>query len=385
MNRRVGLTQRNRSAVSFSNSERRDLAMKIGIIGAGAIGQKHAEAAVQAGASVSWVADTNLRRAGELAEQCAAAPCESWEVVFSDPATDAVIIAVPNRLHKSMAIAAMEAGKDVLLEKPMGLSAAQCSEINSVSMRTGRILQIGFVHRYTAVGRLAKRIADENRLGNIYHSKAQLNLRRGVPGLGRWFTTKSSSGGGALIDVGVHLVDLSLHILGYPTVVDVCGQVYSNFGRRMKNYVFESMWAGPPDWEGVCDVEDSAHAFVRFENGATLELNVAWAGNFPQSSMPQSLMGFFGDAGGMTFELFGDHAQFTSEKEGEVFDERLEAPETSPFRDQLADFMLSIETRETLGPTGREGEVVQAIVDGIYRSSLPAVDCRNLAGQGAVG
>lgn len=359
--------------------------MKIGIIGAGAVGQKHAEAVVQAGATVKWVADANLRRAEAIAEQCGAAACESAESILSDPETDAVIIAVPNRLHQSMAVAAMEAGKDVLLEKPMGLSATQCAEINGVSQRTGRMLQIGFVHRYTAVGRLAKQVVDDHRLGQVYHVKAQLHLRRGVPGLGRWFTTKSTSGGGALIDVGVHLVDLSLHLLGFPPVADVVGQVYSTFGRRMRNYVYENMWAGPPDWEGVCDVEDSAHAFVRFENGVTLALDVAWAGNFPQASMPTSLMGLFGDAGGMTFELFGDHVDFTSERNGEVVDQRLEAAETSPFRDQFVDFMKSVETRQLLGPSGYEGQLVQSLVDSVYGSSLPLVDSRGLTPEAAVG
>jgi predicted dehydrogenase len=358
--------------------------MRIGIIGAGAVGKKHAEAALEIGAPVAWVADPNLQRAEELAQQCGAVPYESATTAIDRRSADSIIIAAPNGCHMAMAIAAMEAGKDVLLEKPMGLSESQCAAINDVASRTKRILQIGFVHRYTAVGRLAKQLVDEDRLGRIYHAKAQLNLRRGVPGLGRWFTTKAASGGGALIDVGVHLIDLSLHLLGFPAVDNVCGQVYANFGPRMKGYNFENMWGGPPDWEGVCDVEDSAHAFIRFENGVTLELDVSWAGNFPQASVPVSLMAFFGDAGGMGFELFGDHVQFTSEQNGELIDQRLEAAETSPFRDQLALFMQSVETREPLGPSGAEGQIVQSIVDSVYRSSMPMAPCRSFSNEGAL-
>lgn len=354
--------------------------MKIGIIGAGAVGQKHVEAAVETKTVVKWVADTNVARAEQLAAQCGAISCVSANTILSDHEVDAVVIAVPNRFHQTLAVAALEAGKDVLLEKPMALSAHQCAVINDVAQRHGRMLQIGFVHRYTAVGRFAKQLAVEGRLGRIYHAKAQLHLRRGVPGLGRWFTTKASSGGGSLIDLGVHLVDLSLHILGYPAVSDVSGQVYSNFGRRMKGYVFESMWAGPPDLEGVCDVEDSAHALVRFKNGVTLELDVAWAGNFPQASMPPSFMGFFGDDGGMTFELFGDHVQLSQEQDGELIDQRLAAPETYMFRDQLSDFVRSVETREPLGASGAEGQAVQSIIDDVYRSSMPLDSC---AGQNA--
>jgi predicted dehydrogenase len=344
---------------------------QIGIIGAGAIGQKHAEAARDAGAAIRWIADSNLARAAELAEKFGGTPCDSATTVFADDAVDAVVIGVPNRLHHPLAIEALEAGKDLLLEKPMALSSSQCAEINDVATRTGRIVQIGFVHRYTAVGQLARQVVDEGRLGNIYHAKAHLHIRRGVPGLGKWFTTKAVAGGGALIDVGVHLIDLAMYTLGYPEVADVSGQVYSTFGRRMRGYVYENMWAGPPDWEGVCDVEDAAHAFVRFRNGATLELDVAWAGNFPEPSIPTSLMGFFGDAGGMTFELFGDHAQLTTERDGALTDERLEAPTAAPFRDQFAAFLQCLETREVTGANGCEGEVVQRIVDEIYGNSLP--------------
>jgi predicted dehydrogenase len=344
---------------------------QLGIIGAGAIGLKHAEAAREAGAAVRWVVDVNLEKARALAEKFGGEPCESIAPAINDPATDAIIVGVPNHLHREFAVASLDAGKDVLLEKPMALNAAECAQINAAAVRNDRVLQLGFAHRYTAVGRLARQIVDEGRLGEIYHAQAHLHLRRGVPGLGKWFTTKSISGGGALIDVGVHLIDLSLWILGHPEVVDVNGQVYSTFGRRMRDYVYKDMWAGPPDWDGVCDVEDAAHALVRFRNGSTLDLNVAWAGNFPEQAMPVSMMGFFGDRGGMTFELFGDHANVTSERDGALIDERFEAPAAELYRDQLAAFLQSMETRQVTGATGSDGEVVQRIVDDIYRSSLP--------------
>lgn len=189
--------------------------------------------------------------------------------------------------------------------------------------------------------------------------------------MGKWFTTKELSGGGALIDIGVHLIDLSLHVLDFPEIADVSGQVHSIFGRRMRDYVFQHMWAGPPNCDGICDVEDSAHAFVRFRNGATLDLHVAWAGNFPEVSVPPTMMGFYGDQGGMGFQLFGDHVNYTRERAGQIVDERIDAPETVPFRDQLCDFATSIKTRQVHGATGRQGQVIQSIVDRIYDSSRP--------------
>jgi predicted dehydrogenase len=263
----------------------------------------------------------------------------------------------------------MQAGKDVLLEKPMGLSRAECAVINRVAERTGRILQIGMANRFSAVAQAARPIVSTGELGHIYHAKALLYRRRGVPGLGGWFTTKEISGGGALIDNGVHIIDLALWLMGFPPVTRVSGKVYSFFGKRMKDYVYETMWAGPPNLEGVCDVEDSAHALVHFVGGATLDLHVAWAINVP-IKLESSLMGFFGDRGGLTFELFGDHLDLATEQNGRNVDRRIDVSKVDQFTHQMRAFAQSIQTREAPVATGQQGEFVQSILDAIYESSL---------------
>ncbi|MCA9234425.1 MAG: Gfo/Idh/MocA family oxidoreductase [Planctomycetales bacterium] len=344
--------------------------MNIGIIGAGAIGRKHAAAAGQSGANVRWVVDVDLAQAQELAKEHGAEAADSADALWADRATSAVIVAVPNKWHADVAIAALDAGKDVLLEKPMACTVAECQAINQAALANGRVLQVGFVHRFTAVGRLAKSLADEGRCGRIYHARAQLSLRRGVPGLGKWFTTKEISGGGALIDVGVHLIDLALHVMDYPQLSDVCGQTYATFGCRMKEYDYDSMWSGPPDYEGVFNVEDAAHALVRFRNGSTLQLDVAWAGNFPQPSTPVSSMVFLGDRGGMSFELFGDHVNLAAEQEGKIVDQRIDAAEPDFYQDQLRVFLDGVTTRSNSGATGVQGEIVQSIVEQIYQGAM---------------
>src|SRR5690606_24292135 len=115
------------------------------------------------------------------------------------------------------------------------------------------------------------------------------------------------------------VIDLVMHLMHFPRVTRVSGKVYANFGRRMKGYLYEEMWAGPPRYEGVCDVEDAAHGFIRFENGATLELNTTWAGNFPDGSV-RNLIGLFGDKGGMTFELNGRELRIATEDNGHNVD-----------------------------------------------------------------
>lgn len=347
------------------------MSLKLAIIGAGSIGAKHAEAAQAANFDLVGIVDKDETRAAELAKTYGAPHGTDASAVINKPDVDAIVISVPNRYHRDLAIAALKAGKDILLEKPMALNERECLEIADVARSTGRLVQMGFVHRYTAVGRVAREVVNQKRLGNIYHATAQVNLRRSVPGLGKWFTTKELSGGGALIDIGVHLIDLGLYLLDYPKVADVVGQVHSVFGRRMRNYVFDNMWAGPPNHDGICDVEDSAHAFIRFQNGATFDLHVAWAGNFPEPSMPATLMGFLGERGGMAFQLFGDHVNLTYENTNKVVDERLDAPDTMMFRDQLLDFEKGIQLRQLQGPGVREGTIVQSIVDRIYSSSIP--------------
>ncbi|TWT41406.1 Gfo/Idh/MocA family protein [Botrimarina hoheduenensis] len=344
--------------------------MRLGILGAGAIGEKHANAATSVGVEVTRIVDRDGDRALALASNYDAASSNDPKSLWDDANVDAVVIGVPNCFHKPLAIDAMRAGKDVLLEKPMALTAVECDELMSVAEDTGRLLQVGYVHRFTAVGSGAKRVVDAGELGNVYHAKAHLFIRRGIPGLGGWFTTKAMSGGGCLIDLGVHLLDLSLFLLGQPTAVAVSGKTYSKFGVKMRDYVYESMWAGPPNYDGVFDVDDSAHAMITFDTGATLDLQVTWAGNLPSGALPDSLMGLFGDRGGLTFELFGDHLRLAHEIGGRNADSKLALPEADQMALQMVDFSNAVAARQHgVGATPAEGRKVQALVDAIYASS----------------
>lgn len=345
------------------------MTLQLGIIGAGAIGAKHAEAAQASGVEIVHVADRDQSRAEQLAKPYTAKASSDEAALIADDAVQAVVIGVPNCFHKPLALAAMQAGKDVLLEKPMALSADECDELNACAAKTGRILQVGYVHRYSAYGAGAKRVIDTGDLGDIYHAKAHLYCKRSIPGLGRWFTTKSIAGGGALIDIGVHLIDLAMHLLNFPEVASVTGSTYNKFGSKMRDYVYESMWAGPPDYEGTFDVEDSAHAMIQFKNGSSLDLQVAWAGNFPAKTLPDSQMAFFGDQAGLSFELFGSHLSLAHEMAGSNVDTTIPLPAFDAMAAQMADFARAVEDRHVGGATGQQGRTVQGIIDAIYQSS----------------
>ena len=122
--------------------------MNIGIIGAGTIGKKHAEAAQRAGADIGWVIDIDQQLGSELAEECGARCSASPNPLWEDDSVAAVVIGVPNWLHMPLAVAALSAGKDVLLEKPMALNVEECQTIARVADDHGRVLQIGYAHRY---------------------------------------------------------------------------------------------------------------------------------------------------------------------------------------------------------------------------------------------
>jgi len=345
------------------------MSIRLGIIGAGTIGGTHAAAAKATGLDVACVADIDAKAARSFARTHGIREAFSDpKKVFASDGVDAVVIGVPNKFHKPLAVAAMKAGKDVLLEKPMALNRAECRQINAVAAQTKRVLQMGFMQRYTPVAVTARSFIDAGRLGKVYHIKANYYRRRGVPGLGGWFTTKALSGGGPLIDLGVHIIDLAMYLAGYPTPLRVSGKVYANFGKKMKKYLYESMWAGPPRFGGKCDVEDSAHALIRLDGGVSFEMNTTWAGNFPDDSV-NDLIGLFGDKGGVTFQLGGDTVKLATEEQGHNVDVVPKLRHAQPFEEQIKLFAHNVKTRTAPEASGRCGQIVQAILDAIYRSS----------------
>ena len=348
------------------------MTIKLGIVGGGAIGSVHATAAKAVGSDIvdlRCIADVDEKAAKKLAAQHGNAHTTADpQQLFDDKDIDAVVIGVPNRFHAPLAVAALKAGKDVLLEKPMALSVAECQQINDAAASTGQILQMGFVQRYSSVAVTGRRLVDAGRLGKLYHIKTSTYRRRGIPGLGGWFTTKAMSGGGPLIDIGVHAIDLAMYLADAPRPVRVSGKVYANFGPRMKDYIYEGMWAGPPKLDGTFDVEDAAHAFVRFDNGLTMEVNATWAMNLPDNALP-SVMGFFGDKGGMTFNLGGSELRLATEQDGHNVDLVPKLRATQGFEDQLRYFAQNIKKRTQPHADGKAGQLVQTIIEGIYESS----------------
>ncbi len=347
--------------------------LALGFVGAGAIAGVHAEAARRLGMRVAGVWDTNPAKGPAFAEKHpGVAVHASLDALLADRGIPAVVVAVPNAAHADVACRALAAGKHVLLEKPMATSTAECDRIIQAMERAGKGLQMGFVYRQAPLPRLVASLIAAGRLGRIYHAKASMYRRRGVPGLGGWFTTRRESGGGPLIDLGVHVLDMVLHLCGQPAPLRASGACYSTFGRRMKDYVFVDMWAGPPRLEGVCDVEDHATALVRFAGGLTVEINVTWAMNIPDGALPDGVA-LFGERGGCHFPLLGERLVLATEEDGRIADvapvvDARRALERA-FESQLQGFAAMVETNAPPLATAAEGRRVQSILDAIAESS----------------
>jgi predicted dehydrogenase len=350
-------------------------AIGLGVIGAGAIGTVHAESALRNGVRLVAVWDVQGARADVLASNRGGASARTLDDLLAMPEVDAVAVAVPNASHAECAIRALEAGKHVLLEKPMAMSVAECDRILAAAERSGTTLQLGFVCRGTPASQAAKRFVDAGRLGRIYHAKCSIYRRRGIPGLGGWFTNRAQSGGGPLIDLGVHVIDLVRYLTGKPQATRVSGACYANFGHPISAYRYVEMWAGPPRADGLFDVEDHATALIRCEGGLTIEVNVTWAMNQPDGALKDGIF-LFGDRGGLAFQVFGSDVTLATEEEGRIVDVKpiLEPGDAlaRAWDAQYQQFIMAIRRGVRPHATGADGRAIQAIVEAIERSSAEA-------------
>ena len=196
------------------------------------------------------------------------------EELIGDGNLNAVSIAVPNVFHAEMAFAALRAGKHVLLEKPMATSYGEAAAIAEAARNSGKVFTVGMNQRFTEESQIIKALAERGDLGEIYHAKAYWFRRSGIPVLGTWFNRKEMAGGGGLYDIGVHLLDLCLHLMDNFEVQSVSGATYSKFGPRGLG---GGTWGMSEPDSDVFDVDDFATAFIKMKNGATVSLDVSWA------------------------------------------------------------------------------------------------------------
>ena len=251
-------------------------AIGIGIIGAGAISASACKAlANHPEAKVVAAHDLNEQRLSELcAEHKIPTAHATAEALLADRAVHGVYIAVPNKFHAPLAIQALRAGKHVILDKPFALSLAEAQEVASAAATAGKVFMLGMNQRYRPESQAIRSLAASGYFGEMYHAKAFWIRREGIPRLGTWFGSKALAGGGCLLDIGVHLLDLCLHVTGKWDPVSVYGATYTRFGNRGLG---EGGWGKSEKQAIPFDVDDFATALIRFRDGSTVSLDVTWA------------------------------------------------------------------------------------------------------------
>jgi predicted dehydrogenase len=267
--------------------------LKVGIIGTGGIAMgAHIPAYVKCSDRVEIVAvaDVNLAQAQKCADKFSIPYAfDSYVTMFDEVELDAVSICTPNKFHCDATLKALEAGCHVLCEKPPAMSYEEAVRMATAAKRAGKILTYGFHYRYTREVEALKRFVDANELGDIYSVKVTAMRRRGIPGWGV-FTNKELQGGGPLIDIGVHMLDAALYLMGYPEGETVLASTYQKLGNKPGVGL-----NGPWDWDNF-SIEDLAVGMIKFKNGASLLLETAFAANIEEDDVMQ--VELLGDKGG---------------------------------------------------------------------------------------
>lgn len=287
-----------------------------------------------------------------------------YKVILESEEIDAVSICTPNNVHAQIAVDFLRAGKDVLCEKPAARTYSEALEMYKAQRETGRILNIGVCNRYnTSVNRI-KNLIDSGKLGEVYHVYISFRSHRSIPGLGGAFTTKAISGGGALIDWGVHFLDLVMYCCGDPRPLTVTGETFCKLGKEISEYVFTSMWAGPPIPDGIYDVEDSVTALIRTE-GPVITLNGAWAQNIGEDEM---FIDFIGDKAGIRLQYGAGFKMYTSE-DGALLEMVPSFVMENQYENEINDFIRCINTREESPSSIEKAMITSQIMQAIYDSS----------------
>ena len=296
----------------------------------------------------------------------------SWEELVARDDLDVVSVGAPNHLHAPIAISALEGGKHVLCEKPLARTGAEAEQIVEAARKANRVVHIAFTQRERGDVQVLKRNILEGNLGRVYHVKATWMRRNGIPGMGSWFTDKEMAGGGPLIDLGVHMIDMALYLMDEPEVESVSCATYAELGPRGRG----SRGADDDENKTVVgdayEVEDLATAFIRLSGGATLNLEAGWAA-YRESSDDFGVT-LYGTDGGAEMRVRNYGTQDTVRIYTDVAGvPAVVAPEITPREGHLSvarRFVETIRKGEYQGHDGEDGLRRARVIDACYTSAL---------------
>ncbi len=296
-----------------------------------------------------------------------------WEELLEDDGLDVVSVAVPTFLHAPISVAALERGLHVLCEKPIARSPGEAEAMVAAARDAGHVLDVAFNHRQRGDIQTLKRVIEAGRLGRLYYAKAWWLRRTGIPTLGSWFTSADKAGGGPLLDIGVHVLDYSLFLLGQPRITAVSASTYDLLG--------SSGFGSSPTSEktgatGTFDVEDLATVFMRLDDGATLLVEASWAAH--RTAGDEFGITIYGTKGGAELivrdmEPIGTLRTFTDEA-GVAAETTLSPPAGGGHRAVVAQFIEKV--RRGAGADGTSAAELARVVDACYRSAADRREVR---------
>ena len=342
--------------------------IKVGIIGVGSISESHIHGYLQrSDVELYAFCDIDKNRLEYMGKKYGITRLYTdLNEMLSLDELDAVSVCTWNNGHAPCTIAALEAGKHVLCEKPMAMNSSEAEEMKRAADKAGKLLMIGFVRRHGNDCRILKGFIDTDYLGEIYYSKATYLRRDGNPN--GWFADKSRSGGGPLIDLGVHVIDLVRYLMGRPMPVSVYGATFQKLYNRPNTVKRPDAYrsAGATD-NDPCTVEDLASAMIRFDNGAVLHIEASFSLNLKS---PEGKIELFGTKGGAKLD---PELELYSEVNNYLCNVSLDVPTALSFNglfeNEIAHFIDCIKgDKECIAPA-EDGIVLMKILDAVYLSA----------------
>jgi len=337
--------------------------LKVGIIGVGGIARSHfpgwQESPYTQITALADVDAATVKRVGEqLGVDCL---YESGEDLIADSDVDIVDICTPNMYHMPLAVAALQAGKHVICEKPLAPSPDAVKKMIQARDNSGKLLMTAQHFRFTGTAQALKAEIDRGLLGDIYHARSWMLRRSGAP-TRPGFIQKKHSGGGPCIDIGVHILDLTLWMMGNPRPISVTGVTQAKLAHQRGAF---SNWGGPipKTW----DVEEFAAAFVRFETGATLVLEVSWLLHHKTDSEDMQ-MWLYGDKAGAHWP--SNEILTTVNKTRQHMNILLQnADRGEPHAKECMAFAEAVAKGKPSPVPAEQSLDVMAILDGVYKSA----------------
>lgn len=341
--------------------------LKVCVIGTGSISDFHlASYAKNPDVELYGVFDKSEERGYQKAKQFGATKVfTTVEELFADHAIDAVSICTWNNTHGQFAMEALHNNLHVLVEKPLCMTYEEALKIEKLAKEKNKVFQVGFVRRFATNTRVLKKFIDDGKLGEIYYAKGTCIRRLGNPG--GWFADKEKSGGGPLIDLGVHLIDICWYLMGRPKVKKITGHTYNKLGNRgnIENLSFYKT----ADYDASRNtVEDLANAVITFENGASLLVDVSYTLHASKDEIGIKL---YGTKGGAELE---PELMITSEEHDTIVNihpqiDHLTFDFEASFQQEINHFVECCLTGNASQAPVEDGVEIMKILDGIYESA----------------